>query len=215
VIFVFIGMPGSGKGTQAEKLVKEFGFRHIALGDILRSYTEKNNEISREIKDLIDKGKLISDDIANKIIADEIRSSQENNIILDGYPRKVSQLRFLENNFLDKDIFVVYFKVRKESLVKRLLDRVVCKDCKSTFSDHNFPSQDSECDKCKSKNLMKRNDDDEQTIMKRMDVFDQETYPIIEDIKAQESTPMFYLEVDGSDSIENINKILCNIVKRH
>jgi adenylate kinase len=215
VIFVFIGMPGSGKGTQAEKLVKEFGFRHIALGDILRSYTEKNNEISREIKDLIDKGKLISDDIANKIIADEIRSSQENNIILDGYPRKVSQLRFLENNFLDKDIFVVYFKVRKESLVKRLLDRVVCKDCKSTFSDHNFPSQDSECDKCKSKNLMKRNDDDEQTIMKRMDVFDQETYPIIEDIKAQESTTMFYLEVDGSDSIENINKILCNIVKRH
>ncbi len=215
MIFVFIGMPGSGKGTQAEKLVKEFGFRHIALGDILRSYTEKNNEISREIKDLIDKGKLISDDIANKIIADEIRSSQENNIILDGYPRKVSQLRFLENNFLDKDIFVVYFKVRKESLVKRLLDRVVCKDCKSTFSDHNFPSQDSECDKCKSKNLMKRNDDDEQTIMKRMDVFDQETYPIIEDIKAQESTPMFYLEVDGSDSIENINKILCNIVKRH
>ncbi len=215
MIFVFIGMPGSGKGTQAEKLVKEFGFRHIALGDILRSYTEKNNEISREIKDLIDKGKLISDDIANKIIADEIRSSQENNIILDGYPRKVSQLRFLENNFLDKDIFVVYFKVRKESLVKRLLDRVVCKDCKSTFSDHNFPSQDSECDKCKSKNLMKRNDDDEQTIMKRMDVFDQETYPIIEDIKAQESTTMFYLEVDGSDSIENINKILCNIVKRH
>jgi len=215
VIFVFIGMPGSGKGTQAEKLVKEFGFRHIALGDILRSYTEKNNEISREIKDLIDKGKLISDDIANKIIADEIRSSQENNIILDGYPRKVSQLRFLENNFLDKDIFVVYFKVRKEILVKRLLDRVVCKDCKSTFSDHNFPSQDSECDKCKSKNLMKRNDDDEQTIMKRMDVFDQETYPIIEDIKAQESTTMFYLEVDGSDSIENINKILCNIVKRH
>ena len=215
MIFVFIGMPGSGKGTQAEKLVKEFGFRHIALGDILRSYTEKNNEISREIKDLIDKGKLISDDIANKIIADEIRSSQENNIILDGYPRKVSQLRFLENNFLDKDIFVVYFKVRKEILVKRLLDRVVCKDCKSTFSDHNFPSQDSECDKCKSKNLMKRNDDDEQTIMKRMDVFDQETYPIIEDIKAQESTTMFYLEVDGSDSIENINKILCNIVKRH
>ncbi len=215
MILIFIGMPGSGKGTQAAMLVKKLGFSHISLGDILRSYSCNGTEFGNKIKNLIDEGKLIGDDIVSKIIIDEINDSKKENIILDGYPRTLNQLNFLEEKNLDKKIILVYFKVQRDKLLNRLLSRLTCLDCNKSFSESDLKEMDYVCDECGSKNLIKRDDDEKVTINKRMEVFDQKTYPIIDDIIKNPRPFISLIEINGEDSVENINKILCDIAKTH
>ncbi len=215
MIFVFIGMPGSGKGTQAAELVKKLGVSHISLGEILRFHATNNTEIGSKIKNLIGKGLLINDDLVNNIIADEINNCKTKKIILDGYPRTLDQLNFLKTHFLDEKIILVYFRVERDKLINRLLNRMICSDCNKTFSEFDLEKMNYICDGCDSKNLSRRNDDDKETILKRMEVFDNQTYPIIEYIRNNQTPFLSLIEINGDDSIDNINKILYDTIKTH
>lgn len=216
MIFVFIGMPGSGKGTQAKKLIKENNdLGYVAVGDILRLYAEQDSKLGHEIKDLMEIGGLIGDEIVNHIIINSIKDCAKTDVILDGYPRTVQQLYYLQKNFLDKKILIVYFKVRQDKLLNRLLSRIMCGDCGKIFSEDDVKALNLICDECNSKNLIRRKDDDRAIIAKRIEIFEQQTYPIIEDIKENSNPFVSLLEINGEDSIENINKVLYNIIKIH
>ncbi len=215
MIFVFIGMPGSGKGTQAAMLVKKLGFHHISLGDILRSYSLQKTDLGNNIKNLIDQGQLISDEIVNGIIIDEIAKFGEKYMILDGFPRTIEQMLFLEQRILNKRMVLVYFKVESTKLLKRLLDRVTCAECKKVFSNSILKDLKHVCDECNSEKFIKRNDDDRVTILNRMEIFNKKTYPIIDWIKKNPTPSISLVEVNGEDSIDNINKILCDTAKTH
>jgi adenylate kinase len=171
-------MPGSGKGTQAAMLMKKLDFHHICLGEILRSYSLNKTELGQHIKSLIDEGKLIGDEIVNQIIIDEITKFNEKDIILDGFPRTIEQMHFLEKKILHKKVIFVYFKVESDNLLKRLLDRVTCAECKKVFSNSILKDLNYICDECNSKKFIKRNDDDRITILNRIEIFNKKTYPI-------------------------------------
>ena len=204
MILVFIGMPGSGKGTQAKILLKKFSFDHISLGDMLRDYIKKDTDLGRKIKSIIDQGHLISDDTANEIMVDVINNSAAENIILDGYPRTLGQWDFLIKNFIDRKIILVYFSVDRDKLVARLTNRVSCLDCGMILQESDIEKSKC-CSSCNSKNLVRRKDDNEDVIRNRMSIFDEKTYPIINRVRSENHPPISFYEIDGDDSIENIS----------
>ena len=205
-------MPGSGKGTQAKILLKKFSLEHICLGDILRDYTTKDTDLGRKIKSIIDQGKLINDATANEIMLDVINNLAAGNIILDGYPRTLEQMDFLVKKFADQKIMLVYFRVERDKLIKRLTSRLSCLDCGIILQESDIEKSQC-CTSCNSKNLFKRKDDNEDVIRNRMEIFDEKTYPIIERVRHSHNPSISLCEIDGDDSVENINKILCDNIK--
>ncbi len=157
VVIIFLGPPGSGKGTQAKLLVERYGFRYIATGDIFRWHMNNNTELGKMIREYLEKGELVPDNITIRVVEQEIDRVRGGNLILDGFPRTLEQAQKLDE-ILDKigkkvDL-VIYLRVSKDEAVKRLLARG-------------------------------RHDDQPQTIARRFDEYKIKTRPIIEYYKSK------------------------------
>jgi adenylate kinase len=173
---VFLGPPGSGKGTQAERLVSEFDLKAFATGDILREAISNKTDLGNTARSYVEKGTLVPDDLVSDVMCRKIEN--ETNFILDGFPRTVEQAKRLEETMImDK---VVYFKCDLEAIVVRLSNRRICPKCKKVYNlVTKPPSQDNICDACKTE-LEQRKDDKESVIRDRMQVYETFTSPLLD-----------------------------------
>ena len=186
---IFFGPPGSGKGTQAKLLAKEFNILHLSTGDILREKLSENDPLSIKLKEIMSSGNLVSDEILNQIIANKLMSEEcSNGFILDGYPRTISQsdflLSFFKSNSLILDVifnFKIDFKLVEERIILRAKQE-------------------------------QRSDDNINVIKTRLDKFIEETYPVSQFFSENYSQNFF--TIDASQEVSKIQKELINITKK-
>ena len=195
---IFLGPPGSGKGTQAKMIAADLKISHISMGDILRKAIKDGTEVGKLAESYLKKGALVPDDVVNEIARQAVE--QLKGFLLDGYPRTVYQAEFLQKHVgIDK---VVYIDVPKDAIVKRLTGRLSCKNCGAVYQvSSNPPKKQGICDACGSE-LYIRNDDKEETIIKRFEVYEKETSKLIEFYRAKG----ILVDVDGNGSLDEVYK---------
>lgn len=176
---VLLGAPGVGKGTQAKLISKRYCLPHISTGDILRNAVKEKTALGMKAKQLMDAGELVSDEIICGIIKERLRKSDcENGYLLDGFPRTNQQAEFLSQ--VDKINFVLNIDVPFEYLVKRLTLRRTCGDCGEMYNlEFNLSDTKGVCNKCGG-HLLQREDDSEQVVKRRMEIYLKTTVPLIE-----------------------------------
>jgi adenylate kinase len=181
---VLMGLPGAGKGTQAEKIVDKYGIPHISTGDMFRSAMKEGTELGLKAKSFMDSGNLVPDDVTIGIVRERLAKDDcVNGFLLDGFPRTVAQAEALEKilSEMNRSIdFVLYIDVAQESLLKRLTGRRICKDCGATYHViFNPPTQEGVCDKCGGE-LYQREDDNEKTVKTRLEVNIEQSQPLLD-----------------------------------
>jgi adenylate kinase len=177
---IFIGAPGSGKGTQAAKLSAEKSFKHISTGDLLRSEIAKKSSLGLEVKQVMDEGKLVSDELVIRLLQANINTAASQ-YIFDGYPRNISQAQTLDKEVLKgSKSTAVYFEIDLNKLVERLTNRRTCKDCGAIYNlISKKPKITGKCDQCGSSKLEQRADDKEDVITNRLKVFQETVAPVL------------------------------------
>ena len=176
--FIFLGPPGAGKGSLAVKVAEDYKIPHISTGDIFRANIKAQTPLGVKVKAIIDSGSLVSDEMTFELVKDRLAQPDcKNGYILDGFPRTIPQAEMLET--LVKDVKVVNFTIKDEIVIRRLSTRRVCKNCGANFNVLTLPPKvEGVCDKCGGE-LYQRDDDKQESIMHRMDVYRQQTEPLI------------------------------------
>lgn len=210
---VLLAVQGAGKGTLAKELCRKYGYTHISTGDLLRERSKENDELGLQIKNLIDNGKFVSDDIILESIKDKITSNEcKNGYILDGYPRNLEQAKAYDELLkeLNMDIGVVInLTIPQEALYKRITGRRMCKDCGAIYNIYNEqmkPKHDNICDKCNGE-LYQRADDNEESMKVRIDTYYKVTAPLVDYYKEKNNL----YEVDSMDfdkTVESVERII-------
>jgi len=183
---ILFGAPGSGKGTQAQVLSEKLHLEKISLGDIFREEVKNNSSLGKEVKQYMEKGLLVPDDLVSRIIEVHVNNK---NFILDGYPRNINQVKTLEEILKRKNQAIdwfIYLEVDDKTIIERLSQRRICKKCGANYHLKNMPPHKSNiCDKCGSE-LIQRKDDFPDVIKKRCEVFLKETKGILKYYKERE-----------------------------
>ena len=210
---ILFGPPGAGKGTQAQRLVDNHNYFQISTGDLLRNEAKKKTDLGIEIETLISKGDFVSDEIVNKLLKSSISVLNENqSIIFDGYPRTISQAKNLKNilSEFDRQIdYIISLQVSREIIEKRIIGRLTCEKCNTTLNEY-FDKDKIKDLQCNGKYLVKRKDDNLETLLNRYDKYMETTKPVL-DFMSKES---HIDEVDGSLKIEEITGKIEGIIKR-
>ena len=180
---ILFGPPGAGKGTQADNIVKNFNLYKISTGDLLREEMKKNTDLGKKIKTKIDLGSLVSDDIINNLIV-KILSSKKNidGLIFDGYPRNLNQAKSLDaliKKYNQKISCALILNVDKETIIKRVLGRLICTKCGLTFNKYFNPPKKEKYN-CRLNYLKARSDDSKKTIKNRIEIYNNNTLPILD-----------------------------------
>lgn len=180
---VLLGAPGSGKGTQAQRLQAKYGIPQVSSGDLLRDAVARGTDLGRKAKAVMDAGQLVSDDIVLGLIRDRLsRPDAANGFILDGFPRNIEQANALDG--LLREIgqpldAVLLLDVSGDTLMKRLAGRRICPKCGTVYNVHSLPSGTTTCSR-EGTELYQRPDDREEVIGKRLEVYEQQTRPLVE-----------------------------------
>jgi len=174
VNIVFMGLPGAGKGTQAERIVASFGIPHISTGDMFRQAVREGTPLGLKAKEYMDKGLLVPDEVTVGIVRERLSQGDcAKGFLLDGFPRTVPQAEALDATLAElgrRLDHVIYLDVRKETLLARLTGRRICRQCGATYHVvFNPPRQEGVCDKCGGE-LYQRDDDKEETVATRLEV---------------------------------------------
>ncbi|MEK4967662.1 adenylate kinase [Cytobacillus sp. FSL R7-0696] len=181
---VLMGLPGAGKGTQAERIVEKYGIPHISTGDMFRAAIKEETPLGLEAKSFMDKGELVPDEVTIGIVRERLgKPDCEKGFLLDGFPRTVAQADALENILSDlsrKIDYVINIDVDQEILMERLTGRRICKSCGATYHlVFNPPTKEGECDRCGGE-LYQREDDNEATVKNRLEVNIKQTKPLLD-----------------------------------
>lgn len=180
---VLLGAPGSGKGTQAQRLQAKYGIPQVSSGDLLRDAVARGTELGRKARSVMDAGQLVSDDIVLGLIRDRLsRPDAANGFILDGFPRNIGQANALDA--LLREIgqpldAVLLLDVSRDTLMKRLAGRRICPKCGTVYNVHSLPEGTTTCSR-EGAELYQRPDDREEVIAKRLEVYEQQTRPLVE-----------------------------------
>lgn len=201
---VLMGLPGAGKGTQAEKIVQKYGIPHISTGDMFRAAIKDETDLGLKAKSFMDKGELVPDEVTIGIVRERLSKDDcERGFLLDGFPRTVPQADALENILaeLNKKInFVINIDVDQDILMERLTGRRICKDCGATYHlVFNPPAKADECDRCGGE-LYQRADDNEATVKTRLDVNIKQTKPLLDFYEAKG----YLRNIDGQQDIDKV-----------
>ncbi len=209
---IIIGPPGSGKGTQGDTISKNFKLFKISTGELLREEINKKSSLGNQIKTIIDKGLLVSDDIINNLIEIIISNKNySNRLIFDGYPRNLNQAQKLDdliNKYNQKISCVISLKVEEKTVIKRILGRQICLKCGLTFNEFFKPSTE-ENHNCEIKFLQKRSDDNQETLKMRFETYNKETMPILKHYQNQR----LLREIDGVGDIHEIYSKIQQIIQ--
>lgn len=176
---ILLAAPGAGKGTQAELLSEHFGIPTISTGAMLRHNIQEGTELGKLASEYIDNGKLIPDDVMIAVMKDRLANADcKNGFILDGFPRTLTQAEALNASDIDIDV-VLNIEVADETIIRRLGGRLECKECGSTYhKEFHKPEQEGVCDKCGNA-LVTREDDKPETIKSRLNVYHNQTEPLL------------------------------------
>ena len=177
--FIFLGPPGAGKGSLAVKVAHEYKIPHISTGDIFRAAIKNQTELGKKVKSIIDSGGLVSDDITCALVKERLEEADtKGGFILDGFPRTLAQAEAFTK--ICGDVTVVNFVIKDEEVIKRLSTRRVCKKCGTNFNVLTLPPKtEGVCDNCGGE-LYQRDDDKQESILHRMDVYREQTEPLID-----------------------------------
>ena len=176
--FIFLGPPGAGKGSLAVKVAQDYKIPHISTGDIFRANIKNQTPLGIKVKAIIDSGSLVSDDLTCELVKDRLSQPDcANGFILDGFPRTIPQAEMFAE--ICPDVKVVNFVIKDEIVIRRLSTRRVCKACGANFNVLTLPPKvEGVCDKCGGE-LYQRDDDKQESILHRMDVYREQTEPLI------------------------------------
>lgn len=201
---LLMGPPGAGKGTQAEKLIREYGIPQISTGDMFRAAVKSGTALGKEAKSYMDKGALVPDSVTVGIVKERLAQDDcKKGWILDGFPRTTAQASALDAILHDLGIqltAVLDFNVNRDDLVKRVSGRLVCRQCGASFhKEFRPPKQEGVCDNCGGE-LYQRADDNEVTVRERLAVYDTSTKPLIDYYKVSGR----YYEINGDQSMDKV-----------
>ena len=182
---ILFGPPGAGKGTQAKFIAQRYNLNHLSTGDILRDEIANDTSLGHEVKDIMAKGLFPSDDLIMDVLRNYLVSHHnESGFIFDGVPRTMNQVHKLDSILTQLNIsidHIIYFDVSEDQLIKRLMGRVVCSDCGTTYNEYfSKPKVEGICDKCHGTSLIKRSDDNEASIKTRLKVYLDKTQEVID-----------------------------------
>ena len=208
---VLLGPPGAGKGTQAKVLSKEFNVIHVSTGDMLREALKKGTEVGKLAKTYMDKGELVPDEVVIKIVEERIsRDDAKNGFMLDGFPRNEKQADKLDEALskMQKALdIVLFFKTAPEVSIARLSGRRACPVCGANFHIKNMiPKVEGICDYCGG-NLIQRDDDKEETVKRRLVVYEKETKALIDYYKEKGLLREVSGDLDVDELFKEIKKL--------
>ena len=212
--FVFLGMPGAGKGTQAKIISRKYNIPHISTGDILREAVANKTELGIQAKKYMDEGALVPDKLIVSLVKERIiQPDCEKGFILDGFPRNLEQAKILEEMLeeIKKTLDAVFFfSLDEEVVVKRLTARRVCSNCGAVYNMiYNPPKVEGVCDICGGK-LVTRDDDKEETVRNRLRTYNKDTAPLIDYYKEK---GLLYT-IDASLSVNDVTKEIERHIKK-
>ncbi|RHP03679.1 adenylate kinase [Firmicutes bacterium AF36-19BH] len=201
---IMLGAPGAGKGTQAKMIANKYGVPHISTGDIFRANIKNGTELGMEAKKYMDQGLLVPDELTVRILLDRVAQDDcKNGYVLDGFPRTIPQAEVLDSELTklgDHIDYAINVDVPDENIVKRMSGRRACLTCGATYHiEHVPPKKEGICDVCGSE-LVLRDDDKPETVKNRLNVYHEQTQPLID----------FYTEkgvlktVDGTVPMEEV-----------
>ena len=201
---IMLGAPGAGKGTQAKKIAEKYGIPHISTGDIFRANIKNQTELGMKAKGYMDQGMLVPDELTLELIMDRFTNDDcKNGYVLDGFPRTIPQAEALTKALADKNDAVDYainVDVPDEAIVTRMSGRRACLACGGTYHIKFNPTKvDGICDACGGE-LVLRADDKPETVQKRLDVYHEQTQPLIDYYQTQN----ILKEVDGTLPLEDV-----------
>ncbi len=181
---ILLGPPGSGKGTQAQKIEQKYNLKQLATGDLLRDEIKSESKIGREVKKIIDRGELVSDKIIISLIENSIDKKKfSTGFILDGFPRSVCQAKALDKILQKKNLaldIAIELLVEDKKLINRIVGRFSCANCSAVYHDFdNKTKKEGICDKCGSRDFLRRSDDTKEIFAERLKEYYRLTAPII------------------------------------
>lgn len=208
---VLLGAPGAGKGTQAKRLAEYYSIPHISTGDIFRSNLNEGTPLGKEAQSYMSQGKLVPDTITEAMVATRLQQPDaREGFILDGFPRNLNQAEALSGMLQQRNVSldtVIFINVPHEALVERLVGRRVCSQCGATYHVVFDPPRDpGVCNECGGI-LVQRPDDQPETVETRLQVYVDETAPLIAFYRRRD----LLMEIDGRESVDSVTR---NIIKR-
>ncbi|APU46228.1 adenylate kinase [Limosilactobacillus fermentum] len=210
---VLMGLPGAGKGTQAQLIVKDFDIPHISTGDIFRAAIKNQTPMGVEAKKFIDKGELVPDEVTNGIVQERLaQDDTKDGFMLDGFPRNLAQADALNAMLVDSDRqldAVINIHVSPEVLVERLSGRFICRNCGTTYHRLYNPTKvEGTCDVCGGHDFYQRDDDKPETVKNRLDVNIKLNTPLIDFYKKQ---GVLYT-IDGEQDIDKVYQAIKEVL---
>lgn len=199
-VIVFLGPPGSGKGSQSKKLSKALNLPHISTGDLLRSYSTQETPLAKTIQEKLSKGEYLPDSLLTEMLQERVaREDCKGGFILDGFPRNVAQCKILDQLIADPlSLIFVEVILDHPTIVDRLTKRRTCSGCSKIYHlDFAPPKEYGECDECKSP-LIQRADDKNQVILNRLKIFEEQYSPML----SYYNNRKHWIKLDAKESIE-------------
>ncbi|WP_456277067.1 adenylate kinase [Bacillus sp. AK128] len=214
---ILMGLPGAGKGTQAEQIVEQYNIPHISTGDMFRTAIKEGTELGLKAKSFMDQGQLVPDEVTIGIVRERLgKDDCKKGFLLDGFPRTVAQAEALEDllNQLERTIdYVIHIHVDQGLLMDRLTGRRICKNCGSTYHlVFNPPAVDGVCDKCGGE-LYQREDDNAETVGNRLEVNTKQMKPLLDFYEGKGYLRTINGEKEIEDVFADINEYLGGISK--
>lgn len=209
---IMLGAPGAGKGTQAKKIAEQYKIPHISTGDIFRANIKNGTKLGKKAKTYMDQGLLVPDELVVDLIMDRFQDEDcKNGYVLDGFPRTIPQAESLDAALVKQGESIDYainVEVPDENIVNRMSGRRACVSCGATYHIVHIPSKkDGICDQCGNE-LILRDDDKQETVQKRLNVYHDQTQPLIE----YYTKKGFLVEVDGTMSMEEVFQTISQIL---
>ncbi|MCX0409224.1 adenylate kinase [Clostridium perfringens] len=209
---VLLGPPGAGKGTQAKSISNRYSIPHISTGDIFRKNISENTPLGIEAKSYMDNGQLVPDEVTINMVKYRLQQDDcKNGYLLDGFPRTVHQAEALDNFLTEREESIdtaLLIEVPKEFILERMTGRRVCPSCGASYHiKFNPPANDGKCDLCGS-DVIQRKDDTEETVKERLDVYENQTQPLIDFYKNKKQLSV----VDGTQAINEVFESICKIL---
>lgn len=210
---VLMGLPGAGKGTQADKIVEKYGIPHISTGDMFRAAMAEGTELGLKAKSFMDKGELVPDEVTIGIVRERLNKEDcKQGFLLDGFPRTVAQADALEGILAEigkKIDYVINIEVNQNILMERLTGRRICKNCGATYHlVFNPPTETGVCDRCGGE-LYQRPDDNEETVQNRLEVNMKQTQPLL-DFYSEKG---YLTNINGQQDIDDVYQDIDSLLK--
>jgi adenylate kinase len=206
---IFVGPPGAGKGTQAARLSRILGLPHVAAGDLLRAVRAQDTPLGHTARQYMDAGQLVPDDVTIQIIEQRLaQPDAQDGVILDGFPRTLSQARALDELFArhhdgsKEDEIVLYLKASREVVLERMKGRWICQQCGSVYHIPNVaPTEAGQCDVCGAP-LFQRSDETPEIQAKRYEVYEHDTLPMVDYYRQRG----ILVEINGEQDVESVTR---------